>query len=460
MARNPTVLVADDQADVRETLRLLLKSADLASVCVSNPAEALDAAGKREFQCALIDFNYGRDTTSGEEGLELLDGLRRLAPDLPVVAMTAWGNVPLAIEAMRRGAADFIEKPWENTRLVSVLRAQVELAEAARRQRQLEAENVQLRGGSDGVFIAESPAMRKALAMLARVAPNDANVLLLGESGTGKGLAAQFLHDRSPRSARSLVKVNMGAIADSVFGSEMFGHVRGAFTDAKNDRVGRFELADGGTLFLDEVGNVPPSQQPKLLRVLEDGEFERMGSSRTQTTDVRLISATNADLDAEVAAGRFRKDLLYRLNTLEVCLPPLRERSGDILPLARWFLERDAHRYQRKRLRWSPAAERVLTAWHWPGNVRELEHVVNRAALLADHDEIGSALLNVGTHTRVAEDLDGMTLEQAEAQLVRRALERHQGNLQRAADALGISRQSLYRRLEKHGVAVPDGDGD
>jgi DNA-binding NtrC family response regulator len=302
--------------------------------------------------------------------------------------------------------------------------------------------------------------MRKALAMLERVAPNDANVLLLGESGTGKGLAAQFLHDHSQRASRPLVKVNMGAIADSVFESEMFGHVRGAFTDAKADRIGRFELADGGTLFLDEVGNVPPSQQPKLLRVLEDGEFERMGSSRTRTADVRLISATNADLDAEVAAGRFRKDLLYRLNTLEVCLPPLRERSGDILPLARWFLERDAHRYQRKHLRWSPAAERVLTAWHWPGNVRELEHVVNRAALLADHDEIGSALLNVGTHTRVADDLDGMTLEQAEAQLVRRALERHQGNLQRAADALGISRQSLYRRLEKHGVAVPDGDGD
>lgn len=459
MARNPTVLVADDQADVRETLRLLLKSADLASVCVADPAEALDAAGKREFQCALIDFNYGRDTTSGEEGLELLDGLRGLAPDLPVVVMTAWGNVPLAIEAMRRGAADFIEKPWENTRLVSVLRAQVALAEAARRQRQLEAENVQLRGGSDGVFVVESPAMRKALAMLERVAPNDANVLLLGESGTGKGLAARFLHDHSQRASRPLVKVNMGAIADSVFESEMFGHVRGAFTDAKADRIGRFELADGGTLFLDEVGNVPPSQQPKLLRVLEDGEFERMGSSRTRTADVRLISATNADLDAEVAAGRFRKDLLYRLNTLEVRLPPLRERSGDILPLARWFLARGARRYHRDQLRWSPAAERALTAWHWPGNVRELEHVVNRAALLADHDEIGSALLNVGTHTRAADDLDGMTLEQAEAQLVRRALEHHQGNLQRAAEVLGISRQSLYRRMEKHGLAVPDGDG-
>lgn len=460
MARNPTVLVADDQADVRETLRLLLKSAGLASLCVADPAAVLDAAGKREFACALIDFNYRRDTTSGEEGLDLLDGLRRLAPDLPVVAMTAWGNVPLAIEAMRRGAADFIEKPWENARLVSVLRAQIALGEAAHRQRQLEAENALLRGSSDGVFIAESPSMRKALAMLERIASNDANVLLLGESGTGKGLAARFLHDHSPRAARPLVKVNMGAIADSVFESEMFGHVRGAFTDAKSDRVGRFELADGGTLLLDEVGNVPSSQQPKLLRVLEDGEFERLGSSRTQTVDVRLISATNADLESEVAAGRFRKDLLYRLNTLEVYLPALRERSGDILLLARWFLARSARHYHRDQLRWSPAAERTLTAWHWPGNVRELEHVVDRAVLLAEHDEIGPELLNIGTRTSVAGDLDGMTLDQAEARLVQRALERHQRNLQRTADALGISRQSLYRRLEKHGLDALASDGD
>jgi len=460
MARDPTVLVADDQADVRETLRLLLKSAGLASVCVADPAAALEAAGKREFQCALIDFNYERDTTSGEEGLELLDGLQRLAPELPVVAMTAWGNVPLAIEAMRRGAADFIEKPWENTRLVSVLRAQIALAEGARRQRQLQAENALLRGGSNGVFVAESPTMRKALAMLERIAPSDANVLLLGESGTGKGLAAQFLHDHSPRAARSLVKVNMGAIADSVFESEMFGHMRGAFTDAKSDRVGRFELADEGTLFLDEVGNVPPTQQPKLLRVLEDGEFERLGSSRTRSVDVRLISATNADLDSEVAAGRFRKDLLYRLNTLEVSLPPLRERLDDILPLARGLLARSAQRYCRDKVRWSPAAERALTAWHWPGNVRELEHVVDRAVLLAQHDEIGPEQLNVGTRARAADDLDSMTLEQAEGWLVQRALERHQGNLQRTADALGISRQSLYRRLEKHDLDAPGGDGD
>jgi len=457
MARNPTVLVADDQADVRETLRLLLKSADIASVGVTTPAAALEAIATREFACALIDFNYSRDTTSGEEGLELLDRLRAAAPDLPVVAMTAWGKVPLAVEAMRRGAADFIEKPWDNARLVSVLRAQIALGEGAARQRRLEAENALLRSGDGDTFVAESPAMRKVLMLLDRIAPNDANVLVLGESGTGKGMVAQFLHEHSARAARSLVKVNMGAVADSVFESEMFGHVRGAFTDAKNDRIGRFELADEGTLFLDEVGNVPTSQQPKLLRVLENGEFERLGSSRTQTVDVRLISATNADLESEVAAGHFRKDLLYRLNTLEVHLPPLRDRREDVVPLARALLARAAQHHQRGNLHLSVSAEHALVVWPWPGNVRELEHAIERAALLAEHDEIGDALLGLGTRAPVGGNLDGMTLEQAEVLLVRRALEHH-SNLQRAADALGITRQSLYRRLEKHGLEGMAGD--
>lgn len=459
MARNPTVLVADDQPDVRETLRLLLKSADISSVDVADPASALAAVGRREFACALIDFNYSRDTTSGEEGLDLLEKLHQVAPDLPVVAMTAWGKVPLAVEAMRRGAADFIEKPWDNARLISVLRAQIALGDAARRQRRLQAENRLLRGGVDGAFVAESPEMQRVMTLLDRIAPNDANVLVLGESGTGKGVVAQFLHDHSWRAAHSLVKVNMGAIADSVFESEMFGHVRGAFTDAKSDRIGRFELADEGTLFLDEVGNVPPAQQPKLLRVLEDGEFERLGSSRTQTADVRLISATNADLESEVASGRFRKDLLYRLNTLEVRVPPLRERTEDIVPLARLFLARAGQQYQRENLHLASSAERALTGWHWPGNVRELQHVMDRALLLAEHDEVDAAVLNLVAGTRSTNDLEGMTLDRAEALLLQRALERHQGNLQRAADALGISRQSLYRRIEKYGLEslVPDG---
>ncbi|WP_430387731.1 sigma-54-dependent transcriptional regulator [Dyella sp. 20L07] len=452
MAREstPTVLLADDQADVREALRLLLKSEGIASVGVGDPAAALEAVGKRDYACALIDCNYSRDTTSGEEGMELLSKLRQLAPELPVVVMTAWGNVPLTVEAMRRGAADFVEKPWDNARLVSVIRTQMALGEGVRRQRRLEAENALLRGDDGADFIAESPAMRRVAALIERVAPSDANVLVLGENGTGKGVIAQWLHRRSTRADRSLVKVNMGGIAESVFESEMFGHVRGAYTDAKSERIGRFELADGGTLFLDEVGNVPASQQPKLLRVLEDGEFERLGSSRTQRVDVRLVSATNADLSGDVAAGRFRKDLLYRLNTLEIRLPPLRERRDDILPLARVFLSRSAQRYGRAGLRLAPSAERALSAWRWPGNVRELQHLMERAALLAEHDQVGAEALVFGAPMEPAQDLDEMTLEQAEGLLVRRAMVRHQGNLQRAADALGITRQSLYRRLEKY----------
>jgi DNA-binding NtrC family response regulator len=459
---NPTVLLADDQADVREALRLLLKSEGIASTGVDGPAGALDEARRRAFDVALIDLNYTRDTTSGAEGIELLERLRQLDPELPVVVMTAWGNVPLAVEAMRRGAADFIEKPWDNARLLGVLRAQMALARSARRQRRLEAENALLREEGDGEFVAESAAMQRVMALVARVAPSDANVLVLGENGTGKGVIAQRIHALSARAAQPFVKVNMGGIAETVFESEMFGHVRGAFTDAKSERIGRFELADGGTLFLDEVGNVPASQQPKLLRVLEDGEFERLGSSRTQRTDVRLISATNADLAADVAAGRFRRDLLYRLNTLEIVLPPLRDRSDDIVPLARAALARSAQRYGRAGLRLAPSAERALLAYAWPGNVRELGHLMERAALLAEHDEIGADALAFGRAESGDAGFEQMTLEQAEGWLVRRALERFDGNLLRAAEALGITRQALYRRLEKHGLREPGevDDGD
>jgi DNA-binding NtrC family response regulator len=454
-----TVLLADDQPDVREALRLLLKAEGIASVGVDGPSAAIECVRRREFDCALIDLNYTRDTTSGEEGLELLERLRQLAPDLPVVVMTAWGNVPLAVEAMRHGAADFIEKPWDNARLASIVRAQAALARGARKQHRLEAAHALLRDEGAGDFIAESPAMRQVTTTIARIARSDANVLVLGENGTGKGIVAQRLHDLSTRATQPFIKVNMGGIAESVFESEMFGHVRGAYTDAKSERIGRFELADGGTIFLDEVGNVPASQQPKLLRVLEDGEFERLGSSRTQHADVRLISATNADLAADVAAGRFRRDLLYRLNTLEIVLPPLRDRLDDIVPLARASLARSALRYGRAGLRLAPSAERVLQAYAWPGNVRELSHLMERAALLADRDEIDAASLSFSAQAQTEGNFERMTLEQAELSLVQRAVARHDGNLQRAADALGITRQALYRRLEKHGLRDP-ADGD
>ncbi|WP_395788560.1 sigma-54-dependent transcriptional regulator [Aquimonas sp.] len=456
------ILIADDQADVLSALRLLLKSEGHACVTVEGPAEALDRARRESFDAALIDLNYTRDTTSGEEGLALLAELKRASPELPVVVMTAWGNIDLAVRAMRDGAADFIEKPWDNRRLLSVLGSQIALAHSQRRARRLESENRLLREG-EGVepFVAEAASMRPVLDLLGRVAPSDANVLILGENGTGKGLLARELHRRSRRAAQSLVKVNMGGIAETVFESEMFGHVRGAFTDAKVDRIGRFELADGGTLFLDEIANIPPSQQPKLLRVLEDGELERVGSSRTLKVDVRLVSATNADLPAEVAAGRFRKDLLYRLNTVELRLPPLRERREDIAPMARDFLARAGARYQRTGLRFAPSALRALEQHHWPGNVRELAHVVERAVLMARGDLLEQLDLGVEAEPVVAAASGlpapgSMTLEQAEQAMIRNALDQCRGNIQRAAELLGLSRGALYRRLEKYGLAVEE----
>jgi DNA-binding NtrC family response regulator len=456
----PTVLVADDQRDIREALRLLLKAEGIGCVPVESPAAALEAARRQRFDAALVDLNYSRDTTSGAEGLELLRGLRKLDAELPVIAMTAWGTIDVAVEAMRLGAGDFIEKPWDNQRLASVLRNQLALGAARRSEQRLAAETALRRGGDVGDgLIAASPPLRALMGMLERVAPSDANVLILGENGTGKGVIANRLHALSRRADKPFVKVNMGGIPESVFEAEMFGHVKGAFTDAKADRIGRFELADGGTLFLDEIANIPPAQQPKLLRVLEDGELERVGSSRTLKVDVRLVSATNADLSADVARGVFRRDLLFRLNTVELRLPPLRERGEDIACLAEAFLARFAARYQRRDLRFAPSALRALARYDWPGNVRELSHVIERATLLSDTAELDEDALNLkppaphglsGAAALAASE--SLTVEQAEERMVREALERSGGNIQRAASQLGLSRPSLYRRLAKYGI--------
>lgn len=448
------ILVCDDQPDVLAALRLLLKSERFGCTPCESPAQAMALVRAGRFDVALIDLNYSRDTTSGREGLELLAALRRLDPDLPVVVMTAWGTIDIAVQAMQAGAADFIEKPWDNLRLVSVLRAQVELGRARRSQARLEGENALLRGPEDEDFIAAAPAMRPVMDMLERVAPSDANVLILGENGTGKGVLARHLWRRSRRAAQPFIKVNMGGIAESVFESEMFGHTKGAFTDAKADRIGRFELADAGTLFLDEIANIPPAQQPKLLRVLEDGELERVGSSRTIEVDVRLVSATNAPLAEEVAQGRFRKDLLFRLNTVELRLPSLRERREDIGPMARAFLARFARRYQRDGLVFEPSALAALERYGWPGNVRELSHVVERAVLMASGNRIAAFDFSLDSLTPAPQfgAASTLTLEQAEQAMVRHAMEQCGGNIQRAADMLGLSRAALYRRLEKHGL--------
>lgn len=448
----PRILIADDQADVLEALRLLLKAEGYATELASSPGAVLDAVSRQEFDLVLVDLNYTRDTTSGREGLDLVAKLQEMDSNLPVVVMTAWGSVELVVEAMRRGARDFCQKPWENRRLLTTIRTQLDLRAAVGRGRRLEAENQLLRQSKSHRLIAQSPAMAPVLRILERVGPSDANVLITGENGTGKGLIARSLHAASSRAARPLVTVNMGGIADSLFESELFGHVRGAFTDAKSDRVGRFELADGGTLFLDEIANVPQNQQPRLLRVLETGEFERVGSSKTLKANVRVISATNADIQAEVASGRFRQDLLFRLNTITVQLPPLRERREDIPLLAQAFLEEQSRRYRKPVSRFSPGALELMQSYAWPGNVRELNHSVERSVLMCSGNLIQPEDLGLQQSATAERQLENMSLEEVERFLIRKALTRFNGNALSAAEALGLSRSAFYRRLEKYGM--------
>ncbi len=447
----PRVLVADDQADVIEALRLLLKAEGYQVESSSSPAGVMAALSARDYDAVLMDLNYTRDTTSGEEGLNLLERIQSMDRTLPVIVMTAWGSVDLAVEAMRRGARDFVQKPWENARLAAILRNQVELSRALREGARLAAENHLLRQPGRPNLIATSRAMQPVLDLISRVGPSAANVLITGEHGAGKEVVAQTLHAISARASKPLITVNAGGLSEGVFESELFGHVKGAFTDAKADRAGRFELANGGTLFLDEIANVPHAQQAKLLRVLESGEVERVGSSRTLRVDVRVLAATNADLLAEVAAGRFREDLLFRLNTVEIHLPPLRERREDVIPLAMSFLKTFAERYRKPLTGFDLSATRLLMDYSWPGNVRELNHTVERAVLMAEGPEVSSVDLGLRSLPGASPKLDEMPLEEVERLLVQKALTRYQGNVSQAAQALGLSRSALYRRMERFG---------
>ncbi len=448
----PRVLIADDQSDVLEALRLLLKAEGFQLETASSPAGVLAAIEAREFDVALIDLNYARDTTSGEEGLNLLSRIQGIDPTLPVVVMTAWGSVEVAVEAMRRGARDFVQKPWDNARLLAIIRTQIELSQALRKGQRLEAENSLLRGEGMPKLIAESAAMQNVLQVVSRVGPSDANVLILGENGTGKGVVSRALHAVSSRASRPMVVVNSGGVSEGVFESELFGHVRGAFTDAKTDRVGRFELADQGTLFLDEIANVPMSQQQKLLRVIETGEFERLGSSRTRRVDVRIISATNANLADEVAAGRFRQDLLFRLNTIEIRVPSLRDRREDLPLLAQHFLRQHAQRYRKRLTGFESGAMQILLEHPWPGNVRELDHAIERAVLMAPGPLIKATDLGLRSGSAAAGRLEDMSLEDVECFLIKKAMTRFDGNVSQAAKALGLSRSALYRRLQRYGL--------
>jgi DNA-binding NtrC family response regulator len=445
--------VADDQQDVLEALRLLLKAVGYQIEAVTSPAAVLQALEKQEYDLLLMDLNYTRDTTSGQEGLDLLSRIQALDNTLPVVVMTAWSSIELVVEAMRKGARDFIQKPWENERLQTIIRTQIELNRALRKGRRLEVENRLLRKDGHRRMIAESPAMKAILELIERVGHSDANVLITGEHGTGKAVVAHALHNASSRAGRPMITVDAGSLYEGIFESELFGHVKGAFTDARSERVGRFELADGGTLFLDEIANVPINKQTKLLRVIETGEFERVGSSKTCRVDVRIISATNANLALEVTAGRFRQDLLFRLNTLEIHIPPLRERPEDILPLGQYYLSQHALRYRKQLSGFDPAATKMLLSYHWPGNVRELEHTLERAVLMAQDEQVSAANLGLQAGREATPGrLEEMGLEEVEMLLIQKALARFEGNVPQAAEALGLSRSALYRRLQRYGL--------
>jgi len=451
-AYTPRILAADDQQHILEAIELLLKPQGYKVDVVPSPALAREALASTQYDAVLIDLNYTRDTTSGREGLDLLSEIVGQDSTLPVIVMTAWGNVDLAVEAMRRGARDFIQKPWENERLLSILRTQVELHRALQEAERLAAENRLLNAQGRPEFIAIAPSMTSVLETITRIAPSDANVLITGEHGTGKEVVARTIHALSLRNARPLVPVNTGGLADGVFESELFGHVKGAFTDARTDHIGRFELADGGTIFLDEIGNVPLQQQAKLLRVIESGEMERVGSSRTKKVDVRLITATNADLEAACVSGQFREDLLFRLNTVELHLPSLRKRREDIPALATYFLSHYASRYRRQVKGFDSSALQALLQYAWPGNIRELEHTLERAVLMCRTEQIQPGDLGLGSPRSQAQNLEELSLEAVESILIRKALQRFHGNVSQAAEALGLSRGALYRRMEKYGL--------
>jgi DNA-binding NtrC family response regulator len=443
------VLIADDQQDVLVALRILLKGAGYEIDAVNSPAEVLAAIEQRDYALVMMDLNYARDTTSGEEGLSLIPQIHALDPALPIVVMTAWSTVDVAVEAMKRGARDFVPKPWDNDRLLNIVRTHIEFARAVDESHRLEARQ-QAPGGTLSTLIAESPQMRGVRELVARVAPSEANVLITGENGTGKGVVARALHALSPRGSKAMITVNMGGLSKNLFESELFGHVKGAFTDAKSDRAGRFELAHESTLFLDEIANIPLDQQTTLLRVIETGEFEPLGSSTTSRANVRIISATNANLRDEVAAGRFRQDLLFRLNTIEIPLAPLRERRGDIEPLAANFLRQHARRYRKRITGLEDAARDALQRYAFPGNIRELDHIIERAVLMAQDDLVKTTDLGLTTGQDDSLRIEEMRMEEVESFLIKKALSRFDGNARRAAEALGLSRSTFYRRMQQY----------
>ncbi len=459
------ILIADDDASIVAALRLFLKSEGFKVTTATSPAEVEFLIKSNEIDLALIDLNYQLDTTSGIEGVELTQKLKNYDANIAVVCMTGWATVEIAVQVMQSGAGDFIQKPWENDRLLSVINNQLALRQQTKNNLKLTEENNNLKqqiavlDGND--MVAESAAMKSLLTTLEQISKADINILITGENGTGKSLLASHIHQLSTRADNTFVSVNMGAITDSLFESEMFGHVKGAFTDAKENRIGRVELAEQGTLFLDEIANIPLAQQAKLLRLLEEHQYEKVGASKTQQANIRVISATNSDLQQMVKEKSFRQDLLFRLNTFVVEIPPLRVRLDDILPMAEAFIVKCAARYNKAVPKLSGQAEQQLLSYQWPGNVRELSHTIERATLLASDEILPEHLMLVDVVNEPAQETlsiehyafeDEMTMDDIEKLVIEQRLKLNKGNASDAAKSLAMSRSAFYRRLDKFGL--------
>ena len=455
----PNILIADDDASILASLRLFLKGEGFKVTTATSPAEVEFFIKSQDIDLALIDLNYQLDTTSGKEGVDLTEKLKQCDPELAIICMTGWATVEIAVEVMKLGAGDFIQKPWENERLLAIIHNQLALREQKQQNQRLNEENKTLKqhiatiDGND--LVAESEAMKSLLATLTQVAKTNINILIMGDNGTGISLLASYIHNISEREQGSFVSVNMGAITDSLFESEMFGHVKGAFTDAKEHRIGRVELAKGGTLFLDEIANIPLIQQAKLLRLLEEHKFEKLGSSKTQQADIRLISATNANLQDMVVDKTFRQDLLYRLNTFVIEIPPLKARSDDILPMAVAFIKKCATRYNKATPVLSDDAKQQLLSYSWPGNVRELSHTLERATLFAQDEILPEHLMLTGvvevSDVQLSCDTV-LSMDDIEKSVIEIRLKAHKGNALEAAKSLSMSRSAFYRRLDKFGI--------
>lgn len=451
------ILLVDDDPSVTTSLALLLKQHGHPSIAAHTAEEAIERMRREAPSLVIQDMNFSRQTT-GEEGLALLEAVRQAHPDVPVILMTAWGSISLAVEGMKRGAFDFITKPWANAHVVQSVETALSLARYGESSSVRSRSEIDERGDFSNI-IGSDPKLLRVLELVVRVAPTDASVLLTGESGTGKELIAEALHRNSRRRDRPFVKVNLGGISSTLFESEMFGHVRGAFTDARQDRKGRFEIADGGSIFLDEIGEIDPSSQVKLLRVLQDRTYEVLGSSRSRTVDVRVIAATNRLLHELVQRGQFREDLLYRLNLITIPLPPLRERRGDIPALAANFLRSSSQQYGRYVDSISPRAMEWLRTQNWPGNIRQLKQLIERAVLIREgnvldfEDFLAVRDLDASdSRNQPLPEAGAMTLDEIEKGMISKCMKQYDGNISRVAEALGLSRPALYRRLEKYGL--------